>query len=95
MQKSALILLVLSALLVLGTEAQNTINNFLATRLLFDLDLDCPASRIRRGGTVSRAEINQAFTLADSASRLTLSWGDKNTSVVTTFVATSMLLSLA
>ena len=68
MQKSALILLVLSALLVLGTEAQNTINNFLATRLLFDLDLDCPASRIRRGGTVSRAEINQAFTLADSAS---------------------------
>ena len=67
MQKSTLILLVLSALLVLGTEAQRrrSMNNFMANRFLFDLNLQCPYSLFRRGGRIPRAMINQAFTLAD------------------------------
>ena len=67
MQKSTLILLVLSALLVLGTEAQRrrNMNNFMANRFLFDLGLECPYSTFRRGGRVPRAMINQAFTIAD------------------------------
>ena len=67
MQKSTLILLVLSALLVLGTEAQRRLNmnNFMANRFLFDLGLECPYYIFRRGGRIPRAMINQAFTLAD------------------------------
>ena len=63
MNKSILILLVVSTLLLV--DGQVTINNRMANSLLRDIDLECPLFGARPGASVTRGQVMRAFTFSD------------------------------
>ena len=68
MHKSIMLLLVVSTAILVdsqGRRRRGNMNNFMANRLLFDTDQECPFFGFRQGAAVTRAQVNRAFTISD------------------------------